>query len=415
MKVLFVLRLEVIPEVGGIERVTHVLAEYFLKEGIEINYLYYTIKSIKCIQSHQGINIYFLPKQENIESTENQVYIRNIINSNRIDIVINQGGMAYSISKLLQKALVETESKLISTWHNMPYGYKLYRKIFINTLKSNPLSIKTYIKKLIATPLSFLYYHKRFLSNSKISIENSNTFVVLSDSYKDLMYNIFKVDKSNKIIAIPNPLSFNVTFSESDILKKKKQVLFVGRFEYSQKRIDRLIKAWNMIEKEVSDWKLVIVGGDDGDEKEIAQRREFHRLKNIAQSLHLKNVEFVGRQDPQTYYMESQIFCLTSSYEGFGMVLIEAMQFGAVPMAFGSYPAVFDIIMHERNGLIIAPFNIEEYANNLKMMICEEEKRMNMAREAINLSKNFSVENIGKQWIELFNELKCVENEEINK
>jgi len=407
MKILFVLPCEVIPEMGGIERVTHVLAQYFLKEGIDINYLYFTIKSLKCIQSHQGINIYFLPNQENIESIENQAYICNILNNNRIDIVINQGGMAYSISKLLQKALVETESKLISTWHNMPYGYKLYRKIFINTLKSNPLSFKTYIKKLIATPLSFLHF-KRFFSNSKVSIESSNTFVVLSDSYKDLMYNIFKVDKSNKIIAIPNPFPFNVTFSEPDILKKKKQLLFVGRFEYSQKRIDRLIKAWNMIEKEVSDWKLVIVGGD-GDEKEIAQRIEFHRLKNIAQSLHLKNVEFVGRQDPRTYYMESQIFCLTSSYEGFPMVLIEAMQFGVVPIAFGSYPAVFDIIKHERNGLIIAPFNIKEYANNLKMLICEEEKRMNMAREAINFSKSFSVENIGKQWIELFNELKCVE------
>lgn len=415
MKILFVLPFEVIPEMGGIERVTHVLAQYFLKEGIEINYLYFTIKSLKCIQSQQGINIYFLPNQENIESIENQVYIRNIINNNRIDIVINQGGMTYSISKLLQKALVETESKLISTWHNMPYGYKLYRKIFINTLKSNPLSFKTYVKKLIATPLSFLHYHKRFLSNVKISIESSNTCVLLSDSYKNLMYNIFKVDKSNKIIAIPNPFPFNVTFSEPDILKKEKQLLFVGRFEYSQKRIDRLLRAWSIIEKEVYPWKLVIVGGDDGDKKEIEQKREFHRLRNIEQSLHLKNVEFVGRQDPQTYYMESQIFCLTSSYEGFPMVLIEAMQFGVVPIAFGSYPAVFDIIKHERNGLIIAPFNIKEYASNLKMLIFEEEKRMDMAREAIISSKNFSVENIGKKWIELFNELKCVEYEEIKK
>lgn len=415
MKILFVLSIEVIPENGGVERVTHVLSEYFRKEGIEISYLYYTIQSIKCIQSHQDIKTYFLPKQENIGSIENQAYIRNVINNNRIDIVINQGGMTFSISELLQKALKQTNSKLISTMHVMPYGYKLYRKIFINDLKSNPLSIKTYIKKLIATPLSFLHYHKRFLSNAKISIENSNTFVVLSDSYKDLMYKIFKVDKSNKIIAIPNPLSFDVTLNKGDISNKKRQVLFVGRLEYSAKRIDRLLRAWSIIEKGVNPWKLVIVGGDDGDEKETAQRREYHRLKNIAQSLHLKNVEFVGRQDPQTYYMESQIFCLTSSYEGFGMVLIEAMQFGVVPMAFGSYPAVFDIIKHERNGLIISPFNINEYANNLKMMICEEEKRMNMALEAIISSKNFSVENIGKQWIELFNELKCVEYEEINK
>lgn len=413
MKILFVLRLEIIPEVGGIERVTHVLAQYFSKEGIEVNYLYYTLKSISCIQSHQGINVYFLPKPEILESIENQNFIRNIIENGSIDIVLNQGGMAGNISRLLQRAVKGTDSRLISTWHNMPYGYKLYRRIFINSLKSKPFSVKTFVKKIIATPLS-MYYHRQFLNNSRISIKSSDIFVVLSDSYKDLMYNIFKVNKSNRIIAIPNPLSFNVTFSESDFLKKKKQVLYVGRLEYSQKRIDRLIEAWSNIEDEVSDWKLVIVGGDGGDEKEIGQRLEFHRLKNLVKSLHLKNVEFVGSQDPQPYYMESQIFCLTSSYEGFGMVLIEAMQFGVVPMAFGSYSAVFDILTHKENGLIIDPFNIDEYAKNLKKLIREDGKRMDMAREAINSSRKFSIENTGNQWVELFYELKNHKYKEIN-
>ncbi|MBN2779197.1 MAG: glycosyltransferase [Bacteroidales bacterium] len=414
MKILFILRIEVIPEIGGVERVTYALSDYFRKEGIEISYLYYSIKSTTSTQSHHGIKTYFLPNQENIGSIENQAYISRIIKDNSIDIVINQDGMTGSVSELLRKGLRKTDSKLISTLHRMPHGYKLYRKLFINILKASPSSINVCIKKLIATPLSFVFYHKRYLKYSKLSIKYSHSLVVLSESYIDLMRKILKANKNN-IIAIPNPLPFDVTLNRLDLSNKKRQVLFVGRLEYSAKRIDRLIRAWEMIEKEVSDWKLVIVGGDGGDEKEIAQREEFYRLKNLAQSLHLQNVEFVGRQDPQPYYRDSQIFCMTSSYEGFGMVLIEAMQFGVVPMAFGSYPAVFDIIKHEVNGLIIDPFNIEEYANNLKMLICDEEKRRNMAREAIISSKKFSVENIGKQWIELFNELKSQKYDEINK
>lgn len=50
----------------------------------------------------------------------------------------------------------------------------------------------------------------------------------------------------------------------------------------------------------------------------------------------IPNIRFVGYQDPLSYQLESRILCLTSIYEGWGMVLTEAMQCGAVPIAFNS-------------------------------------------------------------------------------
>ena len=59
------------------------------------------------------------------------------------------------------------------------------------------------------------------------------------------------------------------------------------------------------------------------------------------------------------------IFCMTSNYEGFPMVLLEAMQFGCVPIAFKSFESLDDIIINHNNGYQITPFDIYEYINSL--------------------------------------------------
>lgn len=61
-------------------------------------------------------------------------------------------------------------------------------------------------------------------------------------------------------------------------------------------------------------------------------------LKEMAHKLNLKNISFEGFQEPEPYYARSSLFCLTSTFEGFGLVLAEAMQHGCVPLAFDSYP-----------------------------------------------------------------------------
>lgn len=58
----------------------------------------------------------------------------------------------------------------------------------------------------------------------------------------------------------------------------------------------------------------------------------------------MERVVFTGWQDPESFYRDASILCLTSDFEGWGMVLTEAMTFGAVPVAFNSYAAITDII-----------------------------------------------------------------------
>lgn len=74
---------------------------------------------------------------------------------------------------------------------------------------------------------------------------------------------------------------------------------------------------------------------------------------------------------------------MTSLFEGFGLVLTEAMYYGVVPLAFNSYANVGDIINDKVNGFIIPPFDIKEYADKISSLIDNETLRLQMSEAAI--------------------------------
>ena len=101
---------------------------------------------------------------------------------------------------------------------------------------------------------------------------------------------------------------------------------------------------------------------------------------------------------------------LTSEYEGFGLVIVEGMRFGVVPVVYGSYPAVYDIINDGENGLIVEPqnglFSPQKMADSLASLMSDNEKREQMANNAISMVENkFSIDIIYKQWMNLFSEI----------
>ena len=85
------------------------------------------------------------------------------------------------------------------------------------------------------------------------------------------------------------------------------------------------------------------------------------RLIMIRAQHGLKRVRFEGRQNPKRYYEEASIFMLTSSFEGWGLTLTEAQQFGCVPLAFYSYASLPDIITDGKNGFMIPYPALEVY------------------------------------------------------
>ena len=128
-------------------------------------------------------------------------------------------------------------------------------------------------------------------------------------------------------------------------------------------------------------------------------------IKEYAKKINCKRVKFTGFQDPRPYYEKADILTMASNSEGFGMVLVEAQQYGCVPIALDSFSAVHDIIENGRNGVLVEDNNREKYGKELLELIRKEDIRRTIAKNALQDCKKFSVKNIVDQWENLFREV----------
>ena len=200
---------------------------------------------------------------------------------------------------------------------------------------------------------------------------------------------------ANKIYVLPNMVPLGEGVPAEEISRKRKELLFVGRIELGQKRPDLLLKIWAKLEARFPEWSLRMVGGGD--------KNDMLLLKTLAGTLGLARVSFEGFQKPGPYYREASIFCMTSAYEGFGLVLVEAASFGCVPVAFDSYAAVRDIIDDGENGALVPAFDLDAYAETLARLMLDDALRERLAKNALaQIPAKFSPEKIGAQWEALF-------------
>lgn len=179
----------------------------------------------------------------------------------------------------------------------------------------------------------------------------------------------------------------------SDVTRKR--VMAVGRLDY-QKGFDRLIKAWDIVAKNPSltEWKLDIYGqGEWQDMLEgmINERNLRDRVK-INHPTNSINDE----------YLASSLIAMTSNYEGFGMVLVEAMSRGVPAVSFDCVCGPSDIISHEENGLLVKNGDIEALADAMMRVMRDEDLRKRMSKNAVLVSQKYSEEVIMKKWVDLF-------------
>jgi glycosyltransferase involved in cell wall biosynthesis len=193
-------------------------------------------------------------------------------------------------------------------------------------------------------------------------------------------------------MVIYNPLSF---FPDSTSNCTSKQVRAVGRY-MPQKGFDRLIPAWKQISKKHPDWVLKIYG--DG------MRTS---LQNQINELQLNSSCFLEPSTPNIVdrYLESSIFVLSSRFEGFGMVITEAMACGVPPVSFACPCGPKDIIKDGEDGLLVENENIEQLTEKICYLIENEDVRKEMGKKARINVERFKVENIAKQWDDLFKDL----------
>lgn len=191
---------------------------------------------------------------------------------------------------------------------------------------------------------------------------------------------------------IPNPLSFYPEEHDISTLSNKK-VLAVGKQSY-QKGYDRLLQSWKLVAQKFPDWTLNIYGT-------ISEKEG---LTDLANKLEIKSsVNFYPpEKNIAEKYKEASIYVMSSRYEGFGMVLTEAMAYGVPCVSFDCHYGPSDIISDQENGLLIENHDIEGLANGINSLIENKENRILMGKRARKDVQRYLPEKIVSDWNDLF-------------
>lgn len=370
------------PHNGGVQQVTNLLAQSFLKRSCNVYYLYGSSTQDEDM-SDIMFPVYCMDKKllEPFDKDSKRLY-QHILEHLNIDIVICQYPIKEKSDFFLQCA--GKNVKTIACYHGNPFGY--YRYLKYVSKKQPILGILKYrfraFKVLCAVK-------KRFRS----IIDKADKVCLLSDKYKlDLKREIRTLDYK-KICSINNPYHRE---SIVDFSQKQNTILFVGRITDPVKNVWDLLKVWERLQFSFPDWDVKIVGDNRNCENYI---------KYISDK-GLHRIEFCGFQkNVYEFYDKAKILCSTSSHEGWPMVIMEAMGCGCVPCVYDTYGAVHDLISDGIDGFICAPYDLISLEKALRDLMTNNHRFNEMSQNAKHNILRFSLENTTEKWFSIFNDL----------
>ena len=230
-------------------------------------------------------------------------------------------------------------------------------------------------------------FSKFWMKNLVGKLQQLDKLVVLTDKDKASW-----VELSN-VVAIPDPLSFQPS-SRSELGNKR--VIAVGRYSY-EKGYDMLLSAWKKVAQECSGWRLDIFG--DGDKSSLEQLIESLNIDRDTCALH-------GRtSDIEKEYVDSSLFVCSSRFEGFGMVIVEAMACGLPVVSFDCPWGPGSIISDGRDGVLVENANVDALADKIIQVLSAKDYMHELAQNAVDKSKKYRLESIALKWKSLFESL----------
>lgn len=224
-----------------------------------------------------------------------------------------------------------------------------------------------------------------FWSSSLLKhLKKLDRLVVLTDKDRNDWHEL------DNVVTIPNPLSLNPS-AQSPLIAKR--VVAIARYSH-EKGIDLLLKSWAIVEKRALDWRLDVFG--DGDRTAYDKIIDELMIDRSRCLLH-------GRTDNvENEYINSSIFVLSSRFEGFGLVLPEAMACGLPVVSFDCPWGPRSIIIDGVDGLLVKNGDVEALADGLNKLIADANLRLSMAKAGVKNVQRFKINHIAEQWRSIF-------------
>lgn len=218
------------------------------------------------------------------------------------------------------------------------------------------------------------------------AVANLDELVLLTehdrDSWKDV----------KEGIVIPNAVAF---YPEESSTLNQKRCITVGRFT-EQKGYDLLIQAWNLVAKKHPDWIIDCYGQ--------GSKVQFEKLidnMGLQKQVHLHEPSTSIMQE----YLNSSIYVMSSRFEGFGLVLVEAMACGVPCISFDCPHGPSEIIHNEVDGLLVKYLDVEALAKGICRLIEDENERKHFGTRAKENITHYRQDFIMQKWNSLFKSL----------
>jgi len=218
-------------------------------------------------------------------------------------------------------------------------------------------------------------------------LQRFSRFVVLTENA------VAEWPELSNVTLIPDPLTIRVT-GRSPVSAKR--VVAIGRYSY-EKGYDMLLRIWALVEKRCPDWCLDVYGmGDPTSYVKLMTELGIDKSRcRLNASL----------ADVSSTYLSSSILVQPSRFEGFGLVVIEAMAFGLPIVAFDCENGPRTILTDGQEGFLVPAFDEACFASRIVELAEDQSKRMRMGEAGIKASGRYHIDQIALQWQSLFDDL----------
>ena len=250
-------------------------------------------------------------------------------------------------------------------------------------------------------------YNKLFINRV---LESAEVIIATTKSYA--RESLFLRNYLDKIEVIPNGINIEevttiLTKYESRIELGLPEeipiILFFGSL-VPYKGPDILLKAFKLVKMEFAHVKLIFAGRGPMLPELTAMANDMGLAEDVIFT------GFVEDDEKPLYYKSADIFCLpsTTMAESFGIVNLEAMASG-IPIVSSNLGGIPDVVKHGENGLLAEPYHVEMVAENLLLLLQDEDIRSKMGEDGKQKVKNYSWDKITTETEQLYLKILGIE------
>lgn len=275
------------------------------------------------------------------------------------------------------------------------YGLSFYRKTFFIFL-SSLFGVKTVLHFHSSRFDDFFIQAEGFQRRViKFFLSKPHTLILLCRDWKEKIEESYHV-RNTAVIHNPVPIDIESTddvgASNGDLVT----ALFLG-FLIKTKGIYDMIEIAKKLDRDTLPIKI-IVGGKGEEEKKFLQKIKDENLNN------LEYLGWVKGEQKINLFKGSDLLLLPSYKEGMPMVILEGMSFG-LPIVSSNIAGIPDMVVDGENGYLLAPGDIDGYAERLTKLVRDPSLRKNFGERSRAMAKNFKKEKISILWHRLYQTL----------